>query len=161
MWLDFVLASLFKISLDFIQRKSWPRAEVESVQILVHVACVYSGRKKGGIAYCYGFLTWLTMILLMPVWSSSGYSDFHLRKVWALVFKSSAAGPGVWWTDTSFGGRNGSLALPAFSLDSCVKFEDVFLYISVLKGSLDALWTKTLFDFVSLGSAVTKEITLE
>lgn len=59
------------------------------------------------------------------------YSDFHLHKVWALVFKSSIAGTGVWWTDMSFGGKSGSLA--------CVKFEDVFLYISVLKGSLDAL----------------------
>lgn len=89
------------------------------------------GEKKGGIAYYHGFLTWLTMILLMPVWSSSGYSDFHLHKVWALVFKSSIAGTGVWWTDMSFGGKSGSLA--------CVKFEDVFLYISVLKSSLDAL----------------------
>ena len=119
------------------------------------------GGKKGGNLYCHGFLAWCTMDLLLPVWISSWYSDVHLHEVWALVFRPSATVTGVWWAALSFGGRNGSLSLPAFSLDSCVKFKDTFLYISVLKGSLEGLWTKTLPNFASLGSAVMKEMMLE
>lgn len=43
---DFVLVSSFKISLDFGHDFVWTKAEVGSLQILVHAACVYSGGKK-------------------------------------------------------------------------------------------------------------------